>query len=484
MSSFLSLIKRFPRASRSLLLVELAERSSYYGYRGILTLFLTTAALSLGIDNFTESEANALTHSNIALTYLMPILGGLLADWFFGRYFTLIFFALVCSLGHGLLSLAFYYQQMPGMESGLGIFTIGLSCIAIGAGGLKPNSTSLFADSLSVTKDEQLLESGFQAFYFMINVGALISFLVVPYVADTRGYEWAFGIPGVLMLAAALILFIERKRYPRNAPLGYQPNNFVTINLRGLRMRLSGKREVWASLGSQYPVATERVLAMWRIARYFVYFIMAWAIFDLNGSDWVIDSKYLDRNVGSFEIPAGSIQMLNTIFVLLFVPLSLWFFNYMREKKNWVISTEKKVFYGMLLLGISVVLEAVIRMQIDEHVAVFGSITDSPNANHNIGLSVGWQIIVYAFLSAGEVLFSIGGLELGYRLGPPELKSTILSIFYLSTAAGNLFVQFLHTYRDEGEWLHALAGANLYWFLAALLLVNAVLYYRYIRRVA
>ncbi|MEL7222849.1 MAG: hypothetical protein AAGJ93_16120, partial [Bacteroidota bacterium] len=269
---------------------------------------------------------------------------------------------------------------------------------------------------------------------------------------------------------------------PRNPPIGYQPNNFITMNARALSRRLGGDKAVWKSLAAEYPVATERVLAMWNIARYFLFFVLAWAVFDLNGSDWVIDSSYLDRRIAGFEIPAGSVQILNTIFVLLFVPLSLWLFAYLKKHKNWHFSTEKKVFYGMLLLAIAVVAEAIIRIQIDEHIAQFGSIAESPDADHNIGLHVAWQIIVYAFLSAGEVLFSIGGLELGYRLGPPELKSTILSIFYLSTAAGNLFVQFLHTYRDEGEWLHILAGANLYWFLAILLFINAILYFFYIQK--
>src|SRR6516165_7852060 len=76
---------------------EFAERSSYYGMRAILFLYMTTAL------RLSDTEA-APTYAAFKMgCYLLPLLGGLIADRWIGRYWTIVGFSVPYVLGHFFL---------------------------------------------------------------------------------------------------------------------------------------------------------------------------------------------------------------------------------------------------------------------------------------------------------------------------------------------------------------------------------------------
>src|SRR5262245_44227954 len=74
-----------------LFIVEMWERFSYYGMRGLLVLYLmsstqkTSEHWNLG-RGWTEAEASTLYGWYTGLAYLFPIFGGLIADKFIGTH--------------------------------------------------------------------------------------------------------------------------------------------------------------------------------------------------------------------------------------------------------------------------------------------------------------------------------------------------------------------------------------------------------------
>src|SRR5438045_7986480 len=66
---------------------ELAERCSYYGMRAILPLYLT------GVLAFSDSKAIEVYSYFKSACYLLPLLGGFLADRYFGKYWTIVGFS-------------------------------------------------------------------------------------------------------------------------------------------------------------------------------------------------------------------------------------------------------------------------------------------------------------------------------------------------------------------------------------------------------
>ena len=90
----LQLLKNHPRGLFILFFTEMWERFSYYGMRGLLVFYLTQHLL------FDEKKANLQYGSYTSLVYLLPLLGGVLADRWLGTRKAVAFGALLLVAGH------------------------------------------------------------------------------------------------------------------------------------------------------------------------------------------------------------------------------------------------------------------------------------------------------------------------------------------------------------------------------------------------
>lgn len=90
----LQLLKTHPRGLMILFFAEMWERFSYYGMRGILIFYLTQQLL------FDDATAGAQYGSYTSLVYLLPLIGGLLADRYLGTRKAVAFGALLLVAGH------------------------------------------------------------------------------------------------------------------------------------------------------------------------------------------------------------------------------------------------------------------------------------------------------------------------------------------------------------------------------------------------
>ncbi|HEY1376803.1 MAG TPA: hypothetical protein VGF55_08405, partial [Gemmataceae bacterium] len=233
---------------------EFAERSSYYGMRAILFLYLTTAL------HFSDTEAGPLYSAFKMGCYLLPLLGGLLADHWFGRYWTIVGFSVPYVLGHFLLGysdpviLGNAIQGMPPERlqfiASMLLF-VSLALLAGGSGVIKPNISALLGQTYDQKRpgQERLRSSAFLWFYLAINVGALISQLALPAIREHhimgslageareqaqrlldegkgeeilklatpeavgRAYQIAFAFPTVLMTLSLLVFAAGKRTY-------------------------------------------------------------------------------------------------------------------------------------------------------------------------------------------------------------------------------------------------------------------------------
>ena len=103
----LQLLRNHPRGLIILFFAEMWERFSYYGMRGILIFYLTQHLL------FDQATASAQYGSYTALVYLLPLLGGLLADRYLGTRKAVAFGALLLVAGHGMMA----YEGKPATQN-------------------------------------------------------------------------------------------------------------------------------------------------------------------------------------------------------------------------------------------------------------------------------------------------------------------------------------------------------------------------------
>ncbi|MCX7102813.1 MAG: POT family MFS transporter [Methylobacter sp.] len=401
---------------------ELAERFSYYGMRAILVVFMTQYLMDAS-GNFapmTPNEAKGYFHLFVSITYFTPFIGALIADGILGKYRTILLLSLVYCLGHFCLAL-------DDTRTGL---LVGQALIAMGAGGIKPCVSAHVGDQFGAS-NQQWLSKVFSWFYLTINLGAFVAMLLVPWLLKTFGASVAFLVPGVLMLLAIVIFWSGRYR-------------FVHIPAAGMgfvREAMSG----------------EGLRCMIRLSSIYLFIAMFWALFDQNGSSWVLQAQQMDRLLFGIEVLPSQIQAANPLLIVILTPL---FYKqlYPRLSRFMHLGYINKIAIGLFITVLSFVLVAGIQTRID---AGF-----HPN--------IGWQILAYLLLTSAEVMVSITCLEFSYTQAPRTMKSLVMSFYMAAVALGNLFTSAVNFFIENPDGSSRLAGANYFWFFAGLMLVTAV----------
>ena len=183
---------------------EGCERFSFYGMKAVLVVYLTSLYAQDGLEGqAARDSAQAMQHLFMAGVYGLPMIGALLADRWAGKYNTILWLSLVYCAGH--LVLAFASKSLEGMGWGLGL-------IAIGSGGIKPCVSAHVGDQFG-RGNWFRVRTIFQAFYWIVNCGSFLATLLIPEIRDRYGYEWAFGLPGVLMFIATLVFWMGRDKF-------------------------------------------------------------------------------------------------------------------------------------------------------------------------------------------------------------------------------------------------------------------------------
>jgi POT family proton-dependent oligopeptide transporter len=150
-----------------------------------------------------ERQATDVVHTFNAGVYALPMVGALIADRWWGKYKTILWLSLAYCVGHALL--ATFDKDFSG-------FAIGLVFIAIGAGGIKPCVSAHVGDQFG-RGNWSKVQRVYQAFYFIINFGALFATLIIPAVKHRFGFSYAFALPGVLMAIATVFFWMGRKEF-------------------------------------------------------------------------------------------------------------------------------------------------------------------------------------------------------------------------------------------------------------------------------
>ena len=197
---------------------ELAERFSFYGMKGILTVFMTKYLVDAAgqPDYLSDENAKVVYHLFTAGAYFFPLIGAIIADVLWGKYKTILWISLMYCVGHACLVLM-DLGPITGEWDMTPFLFAGLILIAIGAGGIKPCVSAHVGDQFG-SDNKHLLTQIFNWFYFAINLGAAVSSILTPIFLATVGPWLAFGLPGMLMAIATFMFWLGRHSFPARKP--------------------------------------------------------------------------------------------------------------------------------------------------------------------------------------------------------------------------------------------------------------------------
>ncbi|MCL1122644.1 POT family MFS transporter [Shewanella seohaensis] len=449
---------KWPRQIPYIIASEACERFSFYGMRNILTPFLMTALLLSIPEELRGAVAKDVFHSFVIGVYFFPLLGGWIADRFFGKYNTILWLSLLYCVGHAFL--AIFEHSVQG-------FYTGLFLIALGSGGIKPLVSSFMGDQFDQS-NKSLAQKAFDMFYFTINFGSFFASLSMPLLLKNFGAAVAFGIPGVLMFIATVFFWLGRKRYVHMPPEPKDPHGFLPVIRSALLTKVEGKANIglvlaliggvsaayalvniptlgivaglcsamvllmgFVGLGASLQLerargihpdaAVDGVRSVLRILVLFALVTPFWSLFDQKASTWILQAN--DMVKPSWFEPA-MMQALNPLLVMLLIPFNNFVLYPAIERMGVKLTALRKMGAGIAITGLSWIVVGTIQLMMDGGSA----------------LSIFWQILPYALLTFGEVLVSATGLEFAYSQAPKAMKGTIMSFWTLSVTVGNLWV--------------------------------------------
>lgn len=380
-----------------LFFTEMWERFSYYGMRGILTLYIaaSTTAMDPGL-GWNTKDAIWLYGWYTMLVYVASIPGGWLADKFWGQKKTVMIGGFLLVLGHGVLAIP---QDWA--------FFTGLILIILGVGGLKPNISTMVGGLYK--KGDIRRDSGFTIFYIGINVGALLASISVGLVAHYYGWHYGFGLAGIGMLLGQIVFILGQK------------------HLKGV-----GESSKGANVSPEAKAAAERPLTKIEKDRVivllisFLIIIVFWGAFEQAGGlmNLYTDTK-VDRTIGLSwleEIPAAVFQGLNSAYIIIFGTLVGGFWVWWK-KKGREASSLFKMAIGTIIMGLGFIFMYFAAQEASSE--TFGK------------AAMTWIFLAYLFHTIGELSASPVALSFITKLSPVKYASIMMGLFFAASGFGS-----------------------------------------------
>jgi proton-dependent oligopeptide transporter, POT family len=413
-----------------LFLVEMWERFSYYGMRAILVLFIADSAR--GGMGWSAASASRLFGWYGFAAYALPVLGGVVADRWWGTHRSMVVGGVIIAAGH-------FCMAAPTPPT----FFIGMGLVAIGTGFFKVNASTMVGQLYG--EHDPRRDGGFTIFYMGVNVGALLGQLACGYLGESPrwGWHYGFGCAGVGMLCGLALYLRLKRRYLGD--IGDQPSRATAAQAHAPAKLTAEERD--------------RLLALLVIMAFTIPF---WVAFEQAASSMNFFAElHTRRQLGHFVVPASWFQSINPAVLILAGPLfaSAWTALGRRGREP---STPAKMTAALVLLAVG-----------------FGfMVAGARRSDHGALVSAWWLTAAYAFHTFGELCLSPIGLSLVTKLAPLKLSALMMGLWFFSTSISELVAGQLAALTDRiarGELFHLFGGqADFYFIFVVMSLAAAV----------
>ena len=435
-----------PDGLSTLFLTEMWERMSYYGMRMLLVLYMT-AALQEGGLGMTVASATAIYGLYTGFVYFMGLPGGWIADRLIGGQKAVWYGGWIIMIGHIILAIPSEYS-----------FYLGLVFVVVGTGLLKPNIGAMVG--MLYSAEDNRRDSGYTLYYMGINIGSIIGYMVCGWLQVEYGYHYAFGAAAVGM-GLGLIIYQRttwklegaaaeplEKLTPKGVKTAWSAIIGFVVSLALVIVTLmTGMFTISPVILAQSVVSVITVVFLGYYAMIFfrgnlngdekrrlgalflvcIASICVWSGFEQAGSSLNLFGRdYTDRMIGTFEIPTGWLQSLNSIFIVLLSPFiaALW------------INLAKKMItpsYGVkCALGLIIMATGFIVMFFAAQAAASG-----------LKVAPYWLVATYFLHTVGELCLSPVALSAVSKLSPKRFAGQMMGVFVLTYSMGNLVAGLL-----------------------------------------
>lgn len=449
--------KGHPKGLYILFVTEMWERFSYYGMRALFILYMTKALL------FDKALASNIYGSYTGLVYLTPLLGGYIADRYWGNRRSIIVGGLLMALGQFFMFLSGSFFGADIELSKMLMFT-GLGLLIFGNGFFKPNISTMVGQLYP--QGDKRVDAAFTIFYMGINLGAFIAPLACGFIGDTGNpadFKFGFLLACIGMLLSIVFFTLTKNKYivtPEGKAIGGKPERVVKAASETPQEKMSSKVigiwvGIWLALlgifnfvfemdvigsfifsltiaapgfiisdPSLTHIEKQRIWVIYVVAFFVIFF---WSAFEQAGASLTyFAEEQTNRNVFGTTIPASAFQSINAIAIVIFAPLFAMLWTKLGAKNSEPASPYKQAI-GLFLLALGYL------------VIAFGVKGLEPG----VKVSMIWLVSLYTIHTFGELCLSPIGLSMVNKLAPVKFASLLMGVWFLSTAAANKFAGVL-----------------------------------------
>uniref|UniRef100_A0A4W5P4Q5 Solute carrier family 15 member 1 n=1 Tax=Hucho hucho TaxID=62062 RepID=A0A4W5P4Q5_9TELE len=448
---------------------EFCERFSYYGMRAVLVLYFRYFL------RFDDDLATSIYHTFVALCYLTPILGAVVADSWLGKFKTIIYLSIVYAIGQVVMAVSAIHDITDTDRDGtpdnltlhIVLSMVGLLLIALGTGGIKPCVAAFGGDQFQDHQAKQR-STFFSVFYLCINGGSLLSTIITPILrgqecgihSQQKCYPLAFGVPAALMVVALVVFIIGSGMYHKTEPQGNimldvcKCIGFAIKNRFRHRSSSYPKRTHWMDWAEEKyeKLLIAQIKMVLKVLFLYIPLPMFWTLFDQKGSRWTLQATTMDGNF----VRTLSFLTVNPILILTLVPIMDSVVYPLIKKCGLNFTPLKRMTVGMFLAAMAFVAAALVQIQIDKTLPTFPSSSQSQLKLLNMG-SVPLTVTLPnndPFVIEAAKVNHLEEVLLGIHITKPDcigrsLTQTLMSTQRISKSFKCVFSQFCLHYKTH-----------------------------------
>ena len=481
--SFRRVPDKLPWSAFLVAVVELCERFTFYGLSGPFQNYISNShhdpsgnpgAIGLG-----QSGATGLTNFFQFWCYCSPIVGAIVADQYLGRFKTIMYFAIIYTIGIAVL----FLTSLPAsIEAGAALpgLIVALICIGLGTGGIKANVSPLIAEQYQETRPRvKILKNGekvivdpnltieriYMVFYLSINIGSLSSIATTELELNI-GFWSAYLLPLVIFILGFFILVAGRKRYVVRPPKGSvipQSIRIIWIGLTSYRGLEAAKPSPQGRLPNGRTVPwddtfVEELKTSLAACKTFPFFIIYWTVYSQMLNNFISQAGTMELH----GIPNDIMGNIDPVTIIIFIPvLDRLIYPYLR-KLGISFRPITRIFWGFILGAAAMAYAAIVQQIIYSAPPCYdhplhcpeGKLPDGRYEHNRVHVAI--QAPTYFFIAISEIFANVTGLEYAYTKAPPSMKSFIMALFMLTSAFGAALAAVIAPFAKDPNlvWLY------------------------------
>ncbi|KAI8099711.1 POT family-domain-containing protein [Halteromyces radiatus] len=443
-----------PKSALLVILVEFCERFTYYGLSGPFQNYIQFPdppfypATQPGALGRGQQTATALTTFFQFFCYITPIIGAIIADKYWGKYKTILYFSIIYFIGLIILTLT----SIPSsIQSGAAFpgFVVSIILIGFATGGIKSNVSPLVAEQYqSKNPFVKTLKSGerviitpqatyqkiFNMFYWGINVGSL-SAIATTSLEKYIGFWPAYLLPTLMFIPGILTVIIGKNQYVQSPPRG---SIFIEV-FKVLKVSFQQNRNMEAAkpsnLAIHHPhlaakatwddVFVDEMRRTFRACAVFCWFPIYWLCYSQMTNNLISMTSTMQTGT----LPNDILQNINPLTLIIAIPIfdSIIYPGFRRLRMP--LRPIMRMTLGFLFAAGAMAYCAGIQSYIYSQPPYF----DHPEGRKN-DVSVALVVPAYVLIGISEIFASITGLEYAYKKAPSKMKSLVMALFLFTNA--------------------------------------------------